>query len=241
MNSLNFNINDFSGPLDLLLHLVRESKMDIYEVPIEEITNQYIEFINKMETLNIEIASEYLVMASELMYIKSKRLLNIKDKEEDGEQLEFKLGTEEELRARLIEYERYKEITENFKVLEEKRGEVYTKVPESLSEYKGEVELNTDTTLDDLLAAFNQFLERQKFMKPLSTKVTTRELNVSERSKEIRNILKVRGRISFEELFENPDKPHIVVTFLSILEMAKACEIAIRQEKNFSNIIIEAK
>ena len=180
--NFNFSINDFSGPLDLLLHLVKESKMDIYEVPIEQITNQYIEFINKMEKMNIDIASEYLLLASELTYLKSKRLLNIKEAEDEGDQLEFKIGTEEELRQRLIEYQRYKEITDNFKELEERRSEVYTKIPESLLEYKEDVKLNTDTTLEDLMAAFNHFLERQKFMKPLSTKITKRELSVTKRT-----------------------------------------------------------
>lgn len=237
----NFNINDFSGPLDLLLHLVKESKMDIYEVPIEEITNQYLSFIDEMENMNIDVASEYLVLASELMYLKSKRLINQKDDENDAEQLEFKIGTEEELRHRLIEYQRYKEITENFKDLEEKRSEVYTKIPESLSEYKCEVALNTDTTLEDLMAAFNHFLERQKFSKPLSTKVTSRELSVSVRTNEIRSLLSKHKRIDFFDLFERPSRPHIVVTFLSILEMAKNSEINIKQDKNFSNIVIESR
>ena len=109
----NFTLDDFNGPLDLLLHLVKESKMDIYEVPIEEITNQYIEFINDMEDMNIDVASEYLVMASELIHLKSKMLLNIRDDDnEEANQLEFKIGTEEELRNRLAEYEKYKELSE---------------------------------------------------------------------------------------------------------------------------------
>lgn len=235
------NINDFSGPLDLLLHLVRESKMDIYEVPIEEITKEYIDYIHKLESMNIDIASEYLVMASELMYIKSKKLLNIKDDDEDGNQLEFKIGTEEELRQRLIEYERYKEITENFKELEEKRSEVHTKIPESLEEYRGDVELNTDVTLDDLMNAFEEFLNRQKFMKPLNTKVTTRELSVSKRTKEIRTLLSKHKSIEFFDLFDQINKPYLVVTFLSVLEMTKNNEINIRQDKSFGNITIEAR
>lgn len=241
MNNLEFNINDFNGPLDLLLHLVRVSEMDIYEVPIEEITNQYIDYIHAMEEMNIDLASEYLVMAAELTYIKSKRLLNIKDDEEEANQLEFKIGTEEELRQRLIEYQRYKEITENFKYLEERRAEVLTKVPESLEEYRQEVKLNTDITLDDLMAAFNQFLERQKYMKPLSTKVTTRELSVARRSNEIRSLLSKHKSVDFFELFDVITKPYVVVTFLSVLEMAKVGELNITQDKNFSKIIIEAK
>lgn len=238
---LQFTIDDFNGPLDLLLHLVKESKMDIYEVPIEHITSEYLNFIDEMEEMNIDIASEYLVLASELIHLKSKMLLNIKDSEDDSEQLEFKIGTEEELRNRLIEYKRYKELCEDFKLLESKRGEVLTKLPESLSEYKTEVPLNTDTTIDDLVKAMNVFLERQKFTKPLSTKITRKELSVEKRTREIRDILGKHKRVDFFELFEEPTRDYIVVTFLSILEMTKNKEIDIKQEQNFSNILIEAK
>ncbi len=238
----NFTLDDFNGPLDLLLHLVKESKMDIYEVPIEDITNQYIEFINSMENMNIDIASEYLVMASELIHLKSKMLLNIRDEDnDDANQLEFKIGTEEELRNRLAEYEKYKELSEDFKILESKRSEVLTKVPESLMEYREDVKLNTDTTLEDLVNAFNNFLERQKYMKPLATKVTSKELSVEKRTIEIRKIITNKKRIDFFELFSEPNRKYLIVTFLSVLEMTKNKEINIRQEKNFSNIIIEAK
>lgn len=236
-----FTIDTFSGPLDLLLHLIKESKMDIYEVPIEHITEEYIKFIETMESMNIDIASEYLVLASELIHLKSKMLLNIKDDEEDGEQLEFKIGTEEELRKRLIEYKKYKEVADDFKLLEAKRGEVLTKLPESLLEYKEDVELNTDTTLEDLINAMNEMLARKKFFKPLSTKITKRELSVKERTTEIRDILKVHKRVDFFELFNEPNREYIVVTFLSVLEMTKNKEINIKQEENFGNIIIEAK
>jgi segregation and condensation protein A len=240
-NLFNFTINDFNGPLDLLLHLVKESKMDIYEVSIEEITSQYISIINEMEKLNIDVASEYLVVASELVHLKSKMLLNIKDKEEEPDEEGLGISNEEELRSRLIEYQKYKELTEEFKEMENKRSLVHTKIPESLNEYREEVKLNTDTTLDDLMEAFNNFLERQKYMKPLSTKVTAREISVDARSKEIRSILEKHKRVDFFDLFGEGNRPYLVVTFLSILEMTKNKEINIKQEKNFSNIIIEAK
>lgn len=243
MNTLlQFTIDDFSGPLDLLLHLIKESKMDIYEVPIEHITREYVDFIEKMEDMNIDVASEYLVLASELIHLKSKMLLNIKDKDEnDGDQLEFKIGTEEELRKRLIEYKRYKELSEDFKMLEKKRGEVLTKLPESLNEYREEVALNTDTTIDDLVKALNELLERQKYIKPLSTKITKKELSVFDRTKEIRSLLEKKRKLDFFELFEVATRDYIVVTFLSVLEMTKNKEINIKQEENYSNIIIEAK
>ncbi len=239
-NNFNFTINDFNGPLDLLLHLVKESKMDIYEVPIENIMNQYIQIIEEMEKLNIDIASEYLVVASELIHLKSKMLLNIKEKEDEEEE-GFGLVSEEALRKRLLEYKTYKQITEDFKNLEAKRSEVYTKVPESLIEYKKEVELSSDTTLDDLLEAFNNFLDRQKYMKPLSTKITRKEITVEKRTHEIRSMIKTRRKLDFFELFDDLTREYLVVTFLSVLEMTKNKEINIIQDSNFSNIIIEAK
>jgi len=236
---MNFEINDFNGPLDLLLHLVKESKMDIYEVSIGMIVEQYISFIHNMEKMNIDIASEYLVMNAELIHLKSRMLLNLDEHEEEISEDEIK--NEEELRQRLIEYQKYKQLSEDFKILESKRGEVLTKFPESLSEYRQEVELNTDTTLDDLLDAFSAFMERKKFSKPLSTKITHKELSVDTRTKEIRNLLTKRKSVDFFDLFETISKPYIVVTFLSILEMTKNNEINIKQDKNFSNIIIEKK
>lgn len=215
--------------------------MDIYEVPIEHITQEYISFIDQMEEMNIDVASEYLVLASELVHLKSKMLLNIKDPEEEGDQLEFKIGTEEELRHRLEEYKRYKELSEEFRYLETKRSEVYTKVPESLNEYREDVALKTDVTLENLMSAFAQFLERQKYIKPLSTKITKREISVEHRTREIRDILSKHKKVEFFELFDEPSREYIVVTFLSVLEMTKNDEINIRQEENFSNIYIEAK
>ena len=239
MNNFKLTIEDFSGPLDLLLHLIKESKMNIYDLKINEITKQYIEFINHMEKLNIDVASEYLVMASSLIHLKSKMLINEKDEEETVNDEE--ITTEEELKRRLIEYNQYKELTNNFKILENKRQEVYTKVPESLNEFRENIKLNTDTTLDDLLNAFEEFLKRQKYLKPLDTKVTEKELSVTKRSKEIKSILKKKKKMNFFELFEVVNKPYVVVTFLSILEMAKNNEISINQGKNFDNILIEMK
>ena len=239
MDNFTLTINDFSGPLDLLLHLIKESKMDIYSLKIEEITKQYIDYIDSMKKLNIDIASEYLVMASSLVHIKSKMLVNEKDNEEEPE--DEGIQTEEELKRRLLEYEEYKKVCDDFKDLESKRQEVHTKIPESLYEYREDVKLNTDTTLDDLVKAFEEFLKRKKFEKPLDTKITHRELSITKRTGEIRNILKTRKSVDFFELFEVINKPYVVVTFLSILEMTKNNEINIKQSKNFDKITIEMK
>lgn len=235
----NFCTTDFEGPLDLLLHLVKESKMDIYEINISEIINQYLDFIHSLEENNIDIASEYLVMASELIHLKSKLLVNRKDEEETTED-EFSFSSEEDLRNKLLEYEKYKELTQSFHDLEEKRGEVYTKLPESLKEYIEETGIQKgEFDIEDLFNAYKLFIERQKLSKPLNTKITKKELSVDDKIKDIRNILNTRKRVNFIELFTEVTKENIVVTFLSILEMTKSNEILLTQEDNFSPIMIE--
>lgn len=230
-------INDFVGPLDLLLHLIKQSKMEIENIEIVKITEEYVKFIKRQEELNLNIASEYLVMASELLLLKSKSLLPIKEEEES---LEEDIVTEDDLKRRLLEYKRYKESTTVFKELEEKRSKFYTKVPENIEKIT-DIKVSNDgsITLNDLVKAFESILKRQELSKPLNTKVTKKELSVRERSHKIRHILKEKKKVEFEELFENFSKPYVVVTFLSVLEMAKANEILINQENNFDKIYIE--
>ena len=126
-------INEFEGPLDLLMHLIKKSNIDIYDISLEEITNQYMDYIHKMEELNLDIASEYLVMASDLLEYKSRSLLPKKEEEKDEE------DPKEELIKKLVDYKKYKEITETFKELENVRSEVYTKIPSDISEYEEKV------------------------------------------------------------------------------------------------------
>lgn len=231
------NIDSFQGPLDLLLHLIKESKMDIFDLKIEEITNQYLDYINKMEEMNLNIASSYLVMSAELLEIKSKMLLpQHHDDEEEQEE-----DPRESLVNRLIEYQRYKDLTSEFKNLEEERQMIYTKMPENIKEYLGEDQVinGGEVTLDDLLLAFQKFLERQKLKQPLNTKVTSKEISVEYRRKSIRKILKAKKRVNFTELFDVVTREYVVVTFLAILEMARAKELLIRQENNFDEIICE--
>lgn len=233
----NFKILDFEGPLDLLLHLIKEDKMDIMNIEIVSLTNQYLSYIENMESLNIVVASEYLTLASELIYLKSRYLLPSDKKDEEDEEF---INAKENLINRLIEYKNYKEMTGVFKELEEKRQEVFTKVPSSLKEYEtNSVKVSDDITLDDLLKAFSKYLERKKYLEPLSTKVTTREMSVEERSYEIRTFLKTRKKVEFFDLFDNISKPYVVITFLSILEMAKNKELVITQENNFDKIYCE--
>ncbi len=232
---MNFKINEFEGPLDLLLHLIKESKMDIMNIEIEKITEQYMAYLDLQEKMNLEVASEYLVLASELVEIKSKMLLPIvKDDDEEVEE-----DPREELVNRLIEYQTYKEIT---KVLHEKeciRREIYTKSPENVKNYVEESVVNTDISLDDLVEAFKRYLKRKKANKPLDTKVTVNEISVSSRCFDIKNLLRKKGKVSFFELFPVVTKEYVIATFLAILEMAKLGELVIIQDNTFDNIICE--
>ena len=237
---MNLQLEEFSGPLDLLLHLVRINQMDIYEVNIKEIIDQYLEFINSLDKTNIDVSSEYLVMAAELLHLKSKMLINT-DMDEDEEDT-YEIESEEDLRDRLIEYEKYKKVCDNFKDLENNRQEYYTKIPESLSEYsEGEKLVNSDVDLEDLVNAFLEMQKRLFYKKPVTTRVTKKEISIKDRIFEIRNILNTRRKLEFTELFDTFTREDIVVTFLSLLDMTKSNEILLTQEKVFGNIYIEKK
>lgn len=232
-------INEFEGPMDLLLHLIKKSELNIYDISIEEITKQYLDYISAMERLDLDIASEYLIMAAELIEIKSAMLLPKPILEDEDS---YEEDPKEKLIARLLEYKKYKEMTSEFKKLEEERKEIYTKEISNLNEYKQDGITNLgDVDLNSLLDAFNKFLERKKLEEPLNTKVTKKEYSISERSSEIKNILKKKKKVNFEELFEQYNKDYVVVTFLSILTMAKKQELVIKQDSNFSKIILSLK
>ncbi len=234
-----FKINEFEGPLDLLLHLIKESKMDIMNIEIEKITDQYMNYLESQEKMNLEIASEYLVLASELIEIKSKLLLpRVKDEESEVEEDDPR----GELINRLLEYQAYKEITKVLQEKEELRREIYTKSPESIKNYVEESSgITSDVTLDDLVEAFRKYLERKRDNKPLNTKITVKEITVSSRRYEIKKLLRVKGRVSFEELFPVVSREYVVATFLAILEMAKSGELAITQNDTFDDIICEVR
>ncbi len=229
-----FRIDNFEGPLDLLLHLIKINKMNILDIEIEKITEQYLDYLNKMEQMNLEITSNYLLMASELLYIKSKKLLPVQKEEEQKEE-----DPMESLTNRLLEYQSYKQICETLKEKENMRKEIYTNSPINIKEYIDNSNIDTDITLDDLVNAFKKFLIRKEEEKPIRTKVTEKEITISDRKIRIRNILLNKKRVSFYELFDDYSKEYIVATFLAILEMVKEQELTIKQDEIFSEIICE--
>jgi segregation and condensation protein A len=174
-------------------------------------------------------------MASELLEYKSRSLLPRKEEDSDS----YEEDPKQELIKKLIDYKRYKEVTETFKELENVRSDIYTKIPSSIDEYSEGLVNKSEITVDDLIEAFKKFMDRKELEKPLNTKITTKELSVSDRVLDIRRRLKDKKEINFIELFDNYSKNYVIVTFLGILEMAKNREIIIVQGNNFDNIILK--
>lgn len=239
-------IDAFEGPLDLLLHLINRLEIDIYDIPVAEITEQYLIYIKTMNELKLDVASEYLVMAATLLAIKSKMLLPKHEEAfpDDNPELSFEEDPREELVERLIEYRKYKEAANDLKSMEEERSLMFTKPPSDLSEFAKDVQpvrTEINVSLYDMLAAFQKLLRRKKLQRPLATKIARQEISIEKRMSEIMaDLLEGNGRKAFTELFPYPEKDHIVVTFLAILELMKRKEINVDQQENFGEILIEA-
>jgi segregation and condensation protein A len=237
-------LDSFEGPLDLLLHLINRLEIDIYDIPVSVITEQYLTYIHTMKELQLDIASEYLVMAATLLAIKSKMLLPKYEDEtlEETSEFQYEEDPRDELVERLLEYRKYKEAAEDLKNLEEERNLMFSKPPSDLSELAKEnpiQKLELNVTIYDMLGAFQKLMRRKKLQRPLATKIARQEISIEKRMDEILIEMQgFKGRKSFYDLFPFPDKEHIVVSFLAILELMKRKEILIEQEKNFAEIFV---
>ncbi|WP_078380121.1 segregation/condensation protein A [Sutcliffiella halmapala] len=245
MQEYNVKVEAFEGPLDLLLHLINRLEIDIYDIPVAQITEQYLFYIHTMKELQLDVASEYLVMAATLLEIKSKMLLPKHEEEiviEDEEFGEFEEDPREELMNRLIEYRKYKEAADDLKELEEERSHIYTKPPSDLSALVKNVEpeeVKLDVSLYDMLGALQKLMRRKKLQKPLQTRITRQEIPIEKRMEElIEDLRNFKGRKHFFDLFPESSKEYIVVTFLAILELLKKNTILLEQENNFSDIYV---
>ena len=238
--SIKFKLEHFEGPLDLLLHLIEKAEVDIYDIPISEITQQYLEYLELMEEMDLEIASEFLVMAATLVEIKSKMLLP-KPKKEDSSASE--LDPREELVQKLIEYKKYKEFT----LLLKNKFEIYEKVfykgPEPIEDYISDFTTITGVSAGLLAKTLSGILKKNS----TSTKSKVREIRretytVEDKIREISRHLVTQSLFYFEELFdEDADKYEIIVTFLAILELVKRKFITVEQQTNFERILIKRK
>jgi len=239
-------IDAFEGPLDLLLHLINRLEIDIYDIPVAEITEQYLLYIQTMNELQLDVASEFLVMAATLLAIKSKMLLPKHEEviDEVDPEIAYDDDPRDELVERLIEYRKYKEAAHDLKNLEEERGLMYTKPPSDLSNFTKEIKperVELNVSLYDMLAAFQKLLRRKKLQRPMATKIARQEISIEKRMSEIMDDLhQLQGRKNFNDLFPYPGKDHIVVTFLAILELIKRKVIDIEQKENFGDIFVEA-
>lgn len=234
-------IDEFEGPLDLLLYLIKEAKISIDKINVSEITEQYINFIHDMENLNLEIASEYLVMAAYLTFIKSKMMLPKANM--DNENIGFEENPEEKLRRRLKLYKLFKDVIPYFEEQEAERGNFLTKIPTDLStEFKLETKeiLEKNASVYDLLSAFNKVMRRFMLHKPIKTKIKQQLISIDERILELKSILHAKNHIIFTELFTKEiTKEYIIITFMAVLELSKEKIIKINQEQLFEDIYLE--
>lgn len=218
----------FQGPLDLLLYLIRKEEVGIYEIPIAKITRQYLQYIELMQTLNLEVAGEYILMAATLIRIKTRMLLP-RD-EEDGEEQDPR----EELLMALIEYKKYKEAGD---VLREKALiEERNVVPDApLGDIERKVDLAPSTTLFDLLTAFKEVLDAHR--EETVHEVDTEEVTIEDRTRHIVELLREREFATFAELFNDiPRKIVAVVTFIALLELTRARRVALYQSFPFAEM-----
>ena len=226
----------FEGPLDLLLYLIRKEEVDIYEVNLTRLATQFIEYIETMRLLDLEVAGEFLVMAATLMYIKSKELLPVDqqvqtDGEDEGEDPRW------ELIRQLVEYKKFKDAAGQLASLEARQEHIFPRLPGKL-EFEVETPRGPEASIFDLLNAVNQVLQR------FGTRGDQRDIfedkwTVSEKIEFLMRMVGERMRLKFSELFEGvTSRTEVVVTFLALLELIRLKQIAAVQFEPFGEIEI---
>ncbi|MFZ3577074.1 segregation/condensation protein A [Virgibacillus sp. DJP39] len=229
-------LDTFEGPLDLLLHLIKQYEIDIYDIPVAIITEQYMHYIHTLKQLELNIASEYLVMAATLIALKSQMLLPNEEVEDEDE--EYMEDPRAELMHRLIEYRKYKEAAETLKEKEVESNEIYTREPILFKHIEtNQPMLNDDTSIYDMLGALNKLFERKKWSEPLDTKIKKMDIPIEQRMNEVLDTLKLEKQgISFYDLFVYQSRIHIVVTFIAILELMKSKKVYCEQENHLEGL-----
>lgn len=239
-HTYNVKLDAFEGPLDLLLHLINKLEIDIYDIPVAEITEQYIQFIRAMERIELNIASEYLVMAATLLEIKSAMLLPRKEVSLEDE---YEEDPREQLIRRLIEYRKYKEAAEHLQQKELEENEIYTRPPSNFDHLLEEAKIVTgEVSVYDMIHAVEKMLRRKEWNRPLETTVHRENISIEQRMDEIITIVtKTDKAVLFEELFPYPSKSYIVTTLLAILQLLKANKIYCKQTVHFEPIYVFRK
>ena len=238
--SLSIRIDAFEGPLDLLLHLIDEAEVDIYDVSISEITDQYVDYLQSMQELELEIASEFLLMAATLISIKSRKLLPKPIELYEFDDFEYEERDPQlELIQQLIEYKRYKKMAEVLKERENLRGLHLSKPPSSFEPFiKGDWQIQVElTSIFDLIKSYIISKSRQAQEDVVAT-VAKDAVTVEEKIDHIRSLFTQRDKAKFSELLMSASIEELVVTLLAILEMMKSQEIRCIQDKLFEDFII---
>lgn len=249
MSAIDVKLNVFEGPLDLLLHLIEKNKVNIYDIPIVTITEQYLDYVNHMEEEDLDVMSEFLVMAATLIRIKSKMLLS-KVTEEDEEEEDPR----EELVRRLLEYKMYKYAASELKDLEFDGAKAFYKkesIPAEVKNFKPVVDpvaliSEYDMNLEKLNEIFKSVMRKQvEKVDPIRSKfknIEREEISLEAKMAEVREQVRGLAGINFRTLLEmQASRSNIIVTFLAILELMKIGAIQIRQEEIFGEIIIDSR
>lgn len=230
---------NFEGPFDLLLYFIKRDELNIYDIPIAKITKEFLKYVTLMKHFDLELAGEFLVMASTLMYIKTQMLLP-QVLTEDGEELEDPRTL---LVQRLIEYKQFKEAARDLKIMREDQRYTYYRYlftgDQQVVEQAG-AEHYKNSTLFDLMKAFKAALDRST-AQPQEHVVDLYQLTVGEKRTQIIDLLRSKPRIGFFELTENMQKDHVIVTFLAVLDLIKLNKIIITQSDVFDDIAISAR
>lgn len=232
-------VDQFTGPLDLLLHLIKEHDMDLLDLDVAAVCDQYLAYIQTMDPSLLEAVSEYLVMAAWLIEMKSKLLLPKPEiDEEDDYEAERKRMIE-----RLIEKNRINGILEAFEASYDKRQTMHSKIPSALEEYlpSGEETIPEGMEVYDLIKAMQRVMQRRALFQPLESKIARVEISIDERTEQIRSyFLRHKDKnVDFEDLFDEGDRYFAIVTFLSILVLVKNSELLITQSGNFEKIYLK--
>ena len=237
-------IDAFQGPMDLLLHLIEKAQIDIYDIPINDITDQFIQYVYQMGELNLEIASDFLLMAATLIEIKSKMLLPNENRSNDLQLEMEELDPRVELVRRLVEYKRYKNVSEELRIFEKLQSQVYYKPREDLFEYEDQemhIEgLDPDTLLKSIIKIIGR--KRKSEMSLSINEIQREEYTLEACIGNIRELLEDNPRLKFSDLIDiNITKKEIIVYFLSILELIRMKVINVDQKEDFSDLIISKR
>lgn len=234
MNEFKVTIDQFEGPLDLMLHLIKEKELDLFDLDVNILTDQYVAYLNAMQEMHLEVASEYLVELAELIEYKSRKLLPRDNTELEDE---YEEDPKDRLVRRLLEYQQFKEISESFGRMYEERQELLSKpVSEVVDEWANTEpdDSHYEGNPYDLMRAMRKVLMRMQLQKPIETKYTHREISMEDRELQVRAKLdRLPDTFRFENLLDDcKDMPMFIATFLAVLDLARLHTLVFTVDEN---------